>query len=283
MKRTTYIIFGVMLAGLLVMSGIMFYISLYTTEWEDTFMEIKGERQTVALPPCKVVKLTQPRETVMLKMRRETISTNRIVSFRKAPLTVFPVDSRQGSLSLASDMASFMSVVSVGDTALITFDIPVEKLEKRFRDTHWLKVKSERMQLSVPADVQAVWVDIYGMETEFRDFCCDTLSFRVADKAMVKDCRIASLDARAQTLRLNSGETRDLFLNLDDVADWRVNVDSFRIDTEYLTGSKKHRNNLQKGECRQVVWTPQDDGASLDVVLHQAVKIKMDEEGIFYK
>lgn len=272
-----------MLAGLLAMSGIIFYISLHATEWEETFMEIKGERQTVVLPPCKVVKFTQPRENVVWKKRREIVSAYRIVSFRKAPLTVSPTDSLQARVSLAADMTAFMSVTSVGDTAFVVFGIPADKVEKRFQDTNFLKIKSERMQLSIPADVQAVWVDIYGMETEFRDFCCDTLSFRVADKAEVRDCRIASLAARAQTLRLNSGETHNLFLNLDDVADWRVNVDSFHIDTEYLTGSKKHRNVLQRGECRQILWTPQDDGASLNVVLNQAARIEMDEEGKFYK
>ena len=61
MKRTTYIMFGMLLASLLAMGGILFYVSLHTTEWEKNFMEIKGERQSVALPPCRVVKLAQPR------------------------------------------------------------------------------------------------------------------------------------------------------------------------------------------------------------------------------
>lgn len=280
MKRTTYIIFGMMLAGLLAMSGVIFYVSLHTTEWEETFMEIKGERQAVMLPPCKVVKLTQPQEKVILESGRGSVSTYRIVSFEKVALDVSPADSLQGSFSFAGDMASFMSVTAVGDTAFITFDIPAKKVEKRFQDTNWLKIKSEEMRLSIPGGVQAVLVDVYGMETDFRDFSRDTLSFKVRDGAGVENCRIASLTAQAHPLRLNSGEVRDLFLNLDAaVADWRVNVDSFHIDTEHLAGGGSHRNFLQKGECRRVLWTPQNGEASLSVVLNQAAKIDMDEDG----
>ena len=139
MKRTTYIIFGVMLAGLLAMSGIIFYMSLYTIEWEETFMEIKGDRQTVALPPCRVVKLTQP-QTVWKQKSKGIVEAERVVSFIKAPLAVVPVDSLQGSLSLAGDMVPFVSVTAAGDTVCIEFDISDGKIEKRFRDVHWLKV-----------------------------------------------------------------------------------------------------------------------------------------------
>lgn len=276
MKRTTYIIFGMMLAGLLAMSGIIFYVSLHTTEWEETFMEIKGERQTVVLPPCKVVKLTQPQEKVILESRGERVSTYRIVSFRKVVLDVSPADSLQGSFSFAGDMASFMSVTAAGDTAFITFDIPAEKVEKRFQDTNWLKIKSEEMRLSIPDDVQAVLVDVYGLETNFRDFGRDTLSFKVRDRAGVENCRIASLSAQAHTLLLNSGEVRNLHLNLDGTADWKVDVDSFHIDTEHLTGSRRYRSVLQRGECRRVLWTPKSKEASLDVVLNQSARIEVD-------
>lgn len=272
MKRTTYIIFGIMLAGLLAMGGVIFYISLYTTEWEETFMEIKGERQTVALPPCRVVKLTQPR-IVRKQKNKEIVEAERVVSFRKAPLTVVPVDSLQGSLSLAGDMVPFVSVTAAGDTAFITFDIPTEKAEKRFLHSRWLKIKSEMMQLNVPENVEAVLVAVEDMQTDFRGFCCDTLSFKVLDRAGVEDCRIASLSAQAWTLHLNSGEVRNLHLDLDGISDWSVNVDSFRIDTEYLTGSRRFRNVLQRGECRRLFWTPKCKDASLEVELNQAVRI----------
>ena len=95
------------------------------------------------------------------------MEAERVVSFRKAALAVAPADSLQGSFSFAGDMAPFVSVTAVGDTAFITFDISSEKLEKRFRNTRWLRIKSEKMQLNIPEGVQAVWVDVEGMQTDF--------------------------------------------------------------------------------------------------------------------
>ena len=83
--------------------------------------------------------------------------------------------------------------------------------------------------------------------------------------------------AQAQSLHLNSGTVRNLYLNLDEIADWDVNTGSFHIDTEHLSGSRYHRCLLQKNECRRVFWTPLKDDASLSVELKQAVKIEVGE------
>ena len=119
-------------------------------------------------------------------------------------------------------------------------------------------------------------MDVEGMQTDFCGFCRDTLAFKVQELARVEDCRIVSLSAHAQNLRFHSGDVRNLHLDLDGIADWRVNKDSFHIDTEHLSGSGNRRNYLQKGECRRVLWTPKSKDASLDVVLRQAARIEMD-------
>lgn len=279
MKRTTYIIFGVLLGGLALMSGIVFYLSLYTTEWEDSYLKIKGERQTVVLPSCKVMKLAQTSEKMVVNSRHGKVSTCRFVSFGNVPLAVAPTDSLQGSLSFAGDMASFVSVASAGDTATVSFDFSEEKMEGRFRDIQWLRIQTEKIQLSVPAGVEMVWVDMEGLKAEFRNFRRDTFAIRVADQASVKDCRVASLSARGRNLRFNTGEVRDLYLDLDGISSWSVNVDSFRVDTEHLTGGRRHDNFLQKGECRRVIWTPKNEKASLDIQLSEATEIEIVGQG----
>lgn len=281
MKRTTYIMIGMLLAGFAVISGIMFYSISHGTTREDLSMEIGGEQKTVQLPVCKVVKLTQP--SIVWRQKSEGIrEADRILSFEKTPLAVSPTDSLQGSLSLASDMASFVSITSVGDTAFITFDIPKEKIAERFQDVHWLEIKSEEMRLNIPATVQAVLVNTEGMKTTFSNFRCDTLSFQSSGTVRVENSHITALTAQAHLLNFISGEVRDLYLNLDGITDWTVNTSAhydvfFQIDTEHLTGSGNHRCELQKGEARQVLWTPKNDKASLDVNLEQAARIDLSE------
>lgn len=276
MKRTTYILIAALLAGALAICSVIFYLSLYTADWEDTFMKIGGSRQTVALPPCRVVKLVSAPVQWKPRNRKGVIEAERMISFRKVPLEVLPADSASGSLSLAGDMLSFLTVASAGDTAVVTFDFPTEKLEERFREKNWVKIESERMQMAIPADVHTVLLSVEGMETDFRGFRRDTLSFRSSELVRMHDCRIAFLYPRSQSLTLNSGEVEDLYLDLDVTHNWGVKVDSFRIGTEHLTGSGHYHNHLQKGECRRVLWTPKDDTASLDVALNETARIELE-------
>ena len=53
-----------------------------------------------------------------------------------------------------------MSMTSVGDTLLVTFDFPEDKLEQHLQNDIWIRVRSEGMELRLPAEVQAVVVDL---------------------------------------------------------------------------------------------------------------------------
>lgn len=266
MKRTTYIMIGMLLAGFVVISGMMFYSISHGTTREDTYMEIGGEQKTVQLPECRVVQFVWT-ETENEKY----LAINQF----KFPLKVQSAD--VGSLSYANEMDKYMNLQSVGDTLRITFNFSNEKLEKKFQNKEWLNIRFAEMRLNLPVNVQQVLVGVKSMETTFSNFRCDTLSFQSSGVVRVENCQITVLTAQARTLNFDSGEVRDLYLNLDDINNWTVNTDSFHIDTEYLTGSMNHNCVLQKGECRQVLWTPKSDNASLDVKLEQAVKIELSE------
>lgn len=119
-----------------------------------------------------------------------------------------------------------MSMTSVGDTLLVTFDFPEDKLEQYLQNDIWIRVRSEGMELRLPAEVQAVVVDVEDMEANFYGLRCDTLSFRTRYLARLEDCHVTALAAQAQSLHLNSGTVRNLYLNLDEIADWDVNTGS---------------------------------------------------------
>lgn len=277
MKRTTYIMIGMLVAGVVMICGWIFFAMGYNGAQKDNFIEIGGERKTVQLPPCKVVKLTQP--PIVWKQKKEGIvEAERIFSFENVPLKVIAEDSlQQGSFSYAGDMEAFMKMASVGDTLLVTFDVPNEKIEGLLRNRLWIEARSEEMALKLPASVQTVIVDVEDMETAFCGIRGDRFSFRVRHTAKVEDCEVDSLAAQARSLHFNSGKVLNLRLNLDEIGSWNVNTDSFSIDTEHLSGNRKHHCLLQKNECRRVLWTPLREDASLNVELKQAVKIEVSE------
>ena len=213
MKRTTYIMIGMLVTGVAMVCGLMFYVVDRNVTQKDNFMEIGGERKTVQLPSCRVLKLTQP--PVVWKQKKEGIvEAERMFSFGEVPLEVTAGDSlQQGSFSYAGDMEAFMSMTSVGDTLLVTFDFPEDKLEQHLQNDIWIRVRSEGMELRLPAEVQAVVVDVEDMETNFYGLRCDTLSFRTRYLARLEDCHVTALAAQAQSLHFNSGTVRNLYLN----------------------------------------------------------------------
>lgn len=268
MKRTTYIIVGVLLAGLVVMSGFIFYMSTCVTTWEDTLYEIGGEQKTIQLPACKSVEFVMKRGEGDLYKR---------VDFTDIPLQICPTDSAVGSLTFAADLEKFMTVHQSGDTLYVEFKFESKDLDSSYQKLQWLRVRSAAMQLNVPVGVQRIGADVVDLRGTFSGFHCDTLSVWMNDYAEFRDCRIASLDASGREVRLESGEIGDLYLNLDAVRTWNVNVDSCRIGTEHLKGSGAHYSNFQKGECRQVLWTPLEDDASLRLQFNHAARVEVNE------
>lgn len=275
MKRTTYIMAGMLLAGLVVITGFLLYMAAHRSRVNPNIVEIGGAQKTVQLPACRVLQFSAVSSEAK-EEKNGIVEVERSLSFREVPLSVQPADSSaQGSFSFAGDMEQFITMSQHGDTLRVLFDLPKEKLEQRFRDKRWLEVRSAEMLLKIPASVQSVACNINDMTTTFKAFRRDTLSFDAAGTIVVEDCHFDALNAKGWRLKLNSGEVRDLYLNLDAVSHWETNAESFHIDTEHLSGSGDHSNYLQKGEARQVLWTPLTEKASLKLTLNQAAKVEV--------
>ncbi|ADV43123.1 hypothetical protein [Bacteroides helcogenes] len=278
MKRTSYIIFGMLLAGLLVMGGTIVYLSSHGRSCEDFCMRIDGEQKVVTLPECKVIEMCAD---------NRTLSTGRVhtiicgVQFSQVPLSITPSDSSQGTFSYAAGMEKYMTMKLAGDTLRVTFAFPDEKLEERYHQETNLQIRSSGMSLSLPESIKQVSLAIYSMETTVRGFRTDSMSFKSQSVVRIEDCEFASLASQAWNLYFDSGTVSDLYLDLDNINSWKVNADSFHIDTEHLTASRRVSCFVQKGECRQVLWTPKSADASLQMEVKQAAKVEIDKDEDF--
>lgn len=274
MKRTTYIIFGMLLAGLVVVIGCVFYGSLHMMKWNDSFLYVEGEMKTVQLPPCKVVKLIAERDVIETRKNGEIIEI-RMPFFSNLPLNVSQAETGNGTFSYASGMDKFMALQSSGDTLLITVNFPPDKLEEKYRKARLLNVFSKAMELSLPVGVQSITSNLENQYTTFRGFNHDTLSVSVGEVTMEK-CRFRALCANRGNLNFHSGEVENLHLYLDKIYSWQVNADSFHIDTAYLY-AYNHQNCVLQKAFQEVVWMPLSDNASLSVELKQPVRMVMEE------
>lgn len=273
MKRTTYIIFGMLLAGLVVVIGGVFYGSMNTVKWGDELLDIGGEKKTVQLPECKVVQLAAI-DGVMRQSSAKSINGGKRMSiFSNAPLTVCPEETAQGTFIYTSGLDKYMTIKSSGDTLRILLDFSNEKLEEKYLDMFWLNMGHAEMVLNLPEGVQEVASGLYDQEVTVKDFDRDTLSLATQSRMNMENCRFRALTVSGGNPNFNSGEVKDLHLYLDAVRNWGVNAESFHVDTEYLYAHGTPRCTLEKGECRQVVWMPQSAQASLDIKLKEAARV----------
>ncbi|WP_288911534.1 hypothetical protein [uncultured Bacteroides sp.] len=269
MKRTTYIIIGMLFAGAILVIGTLTSIFSTGITWEESFLDIKGERTSKQMPECRVVHL-------MSKVEAKDLE-ERYVSFDQTTLKIGPTDSLTGSLTYTSELNNYMEWKTAGDTLQIYFSFPTDKLAPQYQKMKWLRVRSEAIQMNIPQGVEEIISENYNMHTQFADLSRDSLAFKTQGTTIINDCQIKSLSAKAPTLHFQSGQVDSLYLNLDFITEWTVDSDSFHIDTEHLSGSYEPNWYLQKNECRQVLWTPLSGKAQLHIKLKEKARINVIE------
>lgn len=269
MKRTTYIIIGMLFAGAILVIGTLTSIFSTGITWEESFLDIKGERTSKQMPECRVVHL-------MSKVEAKDLE-ERYVSFDQTTLKIGPTDSLTGSLTYTSELNNYMEWKTAGDTLQIYFSFPTDKLAPQYQKMKWLRVRSEAIQMNIPQGVEEIISESNYMHTQFADLSCDSLAFSTLGTATIDNCQIRSLSAKAPTLLFQSGQVDNLYLNLDLIREWTVDTDSFHIGTEHISGSYESDCYLQKNECRQVIWTPLSEKAELNIKLKEKARINIIE------
>ena len=78
-------------------------------------------------------------------------------------------------------------------------------------------------------------------------------------------------------LDLVNGSVDHLYLNLDELYSFEVKTDSFRIDTEYLSGSKNVDFQADPQECRRILWNPLSEKAKLNLKMKNPSEILLRE------
>ena len=256
-------------AGAILVIGTLTSIFSTGITWEESFLDIKGERTSKQMPECRVVHL-------MSKVEAKDLE-ERYVSFDQTTLKIGPTDSLTGSLTYTSELNNYMEWKTAGDTLQIYFSFPTDKLAPQYQKMKWLRVRSEAIQMNIPQGVEEIISENYNMHTQFADLSRDSLAFKTQGTTIINDCQIKSLSAKAPTLHFQSGQVDSLYLNLDFITEWTVDSDSFHIDTEHLSGSYEPNCYLQKNECRQVLWTPLSGKAQLHIKLKEKARINVIE------
>ena len=279
MKRTTYVILGVLLALLAGMSATIIYWGTHSGSVSDMTVRLEGEEQVRPLPACKVIRFRMDR---MLHKQDGNDELNYYLSVNNIRLKVTSADTVAGSLFYVADIEEFMDFQSQGDTLDIVFSFPPEKLKKKMphgKIPSYFNLQAEPLELRLPESVEYLKGEVFDV-VELQDLQRDSLFIDFFDgpaMVSVQNSHFRALSALSRQLCLNSGSVDRLYLNLDGLYSFKVETDSFRIDTEYLSGSRNVDFQADPQECRRILWNPLSKNAKLNLKMKNPSEILLRE------
>lgn len=279
MKRTTYVILGVLLALLAGMSATIIYWGTHSGSASDMAVRLEGEERMRPLPACKVIRFRMDR---MLHKQGGNDELNYYLAVNNIRLKVTSAATATGSFFYVADIEEFMDFQSQGDTLDIVFSFPPEKLKKKMpqgKIPSYFNLQAEPLELRLPESVEYLKGEVFDA-VELQDLQRDSLFIDFFDgpaMVSVQNSHFRALSALSRQLCLNSGSVDHLYLNLDGLYSFKVETDSFRIDTEYLSGSRNVDFQADPQECRRILWNPLSKNAKLNLKMKNPSEILLRE------
>lgn len=273
MKRTTYIIIGMLLTVFVLVIGSIIFGSYWGTSYQGRFYQMEGAPVTLELPACRVLKF----EKLGVETKEENPGIYRLYNdFVLQDVDVLLSDTAASTslLTVAADMQKHLSMEQRGDTLIVGFRFTKELLPEELDYKDFIRVRTADLRLSLSPSVEVLhsnvscrWIVADGMHREEFTFLLD-------NRLQVRNSGFTHLRIeRAMGLQLQSGRADNLHLNLDRISSWATWPDSFYIDTEHLRGNRYFHNDLKRGECRRVLWTPTGKDGCLNLVLPETAEI----------
>ena len=143
MKRTTYILIGLFVAGLCVLVGGMFMIFCLGRPYISNQLNLQGEQITKEVPACRVVWLTQTR----------LYTPERNVWLANSLLEVQPSKEGKNLFSCSKKVNDYLKMTVMGDTLKILLDYSLDQLPQEFKKSKFMGMNIGDMRLDARCGV----------------------------------------------------------------------------------------------------------------------------------
>lgn len=263
MKRTTYILIGLIVSGLIVIVAFIVLISVSGQSHQSNGLFVGGdERVEMNLDNVHTVKMF---------INRDKDGENRWAYVNGDVTVTSP--STAGERKIVYPKNQYLKVSQVNDTLLMELDLSNGNIPEKFRDRDNIYAVGMDVQLSVDS-LNSLLSYTHGIKMNLKKVKMDSLFvYALHQEVLLDSCQFRSFSVDGEGLRFKAkdGKIENFYLNLNSTWDWKF--ENCEIGTEYLRGSDSHRNSLQVGECKRVVWTPLNEKAQLQVALRESAEI----------
>lgn len=262
MKRTTYILIGLIVSGLIVIVASIIFISTAGKPYQEDGFFIGGDQVEMNMDGIHVVKMLVDYSG---DNEKRGVYLNGDVKVTSSSVA--------GERKIVYPKNDCLKVNRLNDTLLMEFDFKDHNIPEKFRDKNFVYVSGVNVQMFADS-LNSLFIYTHGLKLNLKEAKMDSLFVHVIHQEVLLDScqfRSFSLDGKELRFKAKDSKIENFYLNLDSTWDWKV-INS-EIGTEYLRGSKSHHNSLQVGECKRVVWTPLNKEAQLQVTLRENSEI----------
>lgn len=263
MKRTTYIVLGLFIAGwvLIVANYLLGEIKGAECSWREV-INLSTVRDSIDVAGVRVINISAD------SVEREVFVTGDL-KFKEG------VDSSKCYYSAQS--AKYFSIARKGDTLAIHFHLKSAIADAPNREATPISISGADFLFGKLNSVQSISIKAKGMGVDFDQVENDSLSIATQEGSIkMRSCKIRVLNiTEAPWLEAKYCSINKLYLDLDPIRNW--SLDSCTVVEEHLTGSGEHTNQLQKGEAKFVFWKPKKEDASLNLQLKEYSRIEVGE------
>lgn len=267
MKRTSYIIIGVILAMIPIWFMIVFYVRSKMVQYENLYysVEFTEEFASMELENIHTIEFT----------------TDRLVNWYKyiSPHSVQITSSEPGSKgNIRYPLSEQLKVSQENGILRIRMELSTQIAGEENQSYEGAKISG--LQIDIQTDQTLRYVrsaacfnpQIYGMQL-------DSLHLE-ADRGSTDSCTIGSLRLdpyifERSTITSRKSTIENLYMNMDKTTWW--GQDEYRIDTLHLTGSNQPYDWLQEGNYKKLIWDPQTEDGELHIVLKKKCSILIED------
>ena len=265
MKRTTYIFIGILVSVLVILMAGVVYISFQKSETNSYTLTLSEKILRTEFSGIRAVKVYA--------------NDTRRVWLDEACVNV--VSSTDGKTRLLSPESEYLKISQNADTLVICLDLTTYDLPKQKKEYLIPALQAKGLQLTIEADSNLAFVAnaIRGLRTRIDRLHADSLTTYIRGGELRLDsCEIRAFCVDGDGVKFNAHQSiiPHLYLDLDGVRNWGVHESV--IGTEHLTGSGVYHNNLQRGECKKMIWTPKKEDAELRLTIREKGSLILQEE-----
>lgn len=265
MKRTTKILIGMLVSGLIVIIVSALALSMFGDKRERNGISLNGEQVEMELGKVRAVRVSVSQDDAN-KYRRILVNGGITV-------TSSPVEGK-GKISYAKN--EYLNVVQRDDTLFVELVLNTH-IPKQQQD-EWLFLDDFNMNLAIDdTALNSIVMNADNTKLTIRDIKTDSLFVHVSHQEVLLDsCEFRSFGIGGSEFSFHAKNSKieNYYLHMNGVRSWTF--ENSEIDTEFLFGHGRHSNELQKGECRRIVWNPCSEDASLNISVREKTEIEID-------